>query len=114
MSASLSDILTAAKNIVTAINGLAQSYNEVQGSISVPAVSALTQISQKGGRVASISVTTAGTSTGLVYDSNAATVTTRPVYVIPEAVGVYVVNLPVSYGVLVQPGTGQVLTVSYS
>jgi hypothetical protein len=66
------------------------------------------------GRVAVISVVVAGSTTGKVIDSSLASASGPITYVIPEAVGVYVVNLPCAYGILVTPGTSQVLTVSYS
>lgn len=111
---SLSDILTAAKNIVTALNGAAQTYINVNGARLQSAISASTLISSVPGRLATISVTTAGSTAGTIYDSNSASVTTAPIYTIPNAVGVVVVNMPVINGVLVVPGTGQVVTVSYS
>jgi len=114
MSASLSDILTTAKNVVTAINGMAQTYLAVQGAQSQALISVATLVKNTSGRICTISVTTAGSATGTIVDSNNASNTARVIYVIPEAVGEYVVNLPTNYGILVIPGTSQVLTVSYS
>lgn len=113
MSASLSDVLTTLKNGVTAISNAAQTYANVQGTSNVSSISAGTVVKASAGRVASVSVTTLGTSTGTIYDSSTATAT-RPIYVIPTAVGLYTVNLPASYGIYAVPGTGQVITVSYS
>lgn len=113
-SVSLSDLLTAAKNIASAINNVSQTYLDVQGAQNKAILSSATLVQSGKGRVASISVTTAGSATGMIYDANLATSTTNPVYVIPEAVGLYVVNLPVSFGIVIVPGTDQVLTVSYS
>ena len=111
---SLNDILTAAKNIVTALNTAAQTYLNVNGSRVASGVSAATLIATGAGRVASISVTTAGSAVGAVYDANATGVTTNPVYTIPMTVGVVFVNIPVINGIVVAPGTGQVVTVIYS
>ena len=112
--ASLSDLLTAVKNLVTAVNTLQQSYVQVNGQSSLEAISAPTVVKSSAGRVAAISVTTAGSSTGMVYDSNQVAVKTASLYVIPEAVGLYVVNLPTNSGILVVPGSGQVITTSWS
>jgi hypothetical protein len=112
--ASLSDLLTAVKNLVTAVNTLQQSYVQVNGQSSLEAISAPTVVKSSAGRVAAISVTTAGSSTGMVYDSNQVAVKTAPLYVIPEAVGLYVVNLATNSGILVIPGSGQVLAISWS
>lgn len=111
---SLSDILTTAKNLVQAVNGLAQNYLNVQGLTNLAAIAATTVVKSTAGRICRISVTTAGSSTGLVYDGGSTNATSRPVYVIPEAVGIYDVNIPVTFGILVVVGTSQVLTVTYS
>lgn len=63
-----------------------------------------------------LSVTTAGSTTGLINDTNtvASVAASNLVFSIPEAVGVYVLNWPFAVGVTITPGTGQVLSVSYS
>lgn len=112
--ASLVDILTAAKNVVTAINNVAGTYLNVQGSQNIANISTASLIKIGSGRVASISVTTAGTTTGLVYDTNSASSTSNPIYVIPNTIGVTFVNLPVTNGIVVAVGTGQIVTISFS
>jgi hypothetical protein len=112
--ASLSDLLTTAKNIASAINGVAQTYVFVQGSQVRQNITAATVVRAGQGRLATVSVTTAGSAAGVIYDSASTSITTRPIYTIPNTVGVVSVNLPVVYGVLVTPGTGQAVTVSYS
>lgn len=110
----LTDMLTAVQNIPTAINKLATTYLNVQGLQTLADISAATIVKNSSGRVATITVTTVGTSTGKVYDQSALTPLVRAIFVIPEAVGIYVVNMPTSYGILVVPGTGQSVAVSYS
>ena len=61
-----------------------------------------------------VTVTTAGSTVGTIYDANTSSITTRPIYTIPNTVGVVFVNLPVVYGIVVTPGTDQAVTVSYS
>ena len=112
--AGLSDILTAAKNVVTAINGVAQSYLDVQGIRTAQTLTAATLVSTMGGRVASVSITVAGSGTGAIYDCNFLASPTRQIFTIPNTVGIVVVNLPVTYGIVVVPGTGQTVSVSYS
>jgi hypothetical protein len=114
MSTSLSDILTAVKNAVTGINTVAQNYINVQGASSLSAISTTTLVKNTGGRVAVVSITTAGSATGSIYDSNSISSLNNKIYVIPNTVGVVTVNLPTNYGIVVAPGTGQVLTISYS
>lgn len=114
MSASASDILTTLKNLVTALNQLAQNQININGAINAPNISAPTVVKLSAGRIAEVSVLTAGSATGTIYDGVMVTSITKPLYVIPNQTGIYVVNLPTSIGLLVIPGTGQVVTVSYS
>lgn len=112
--ASLSDLLTAAKNIVQAVNYLAQTYLNVQGAQNFAGLTATTVVKATAGRVANISVIVAGSADGAVYDSAATGNTTKPLFVIPMTVGVYVVNLPASFGITISPGTGQTVSGSFS
>ncbi len=114
MAASLSDLLTTAQNIVTAINNAAQVYFNVNGVQSTADITAATLVRVGAGRIAVVSVTTAGSAVGHIYDANIASATTLPIYTIPTTAGVYVVNLPVTYGIVVAPGSGQHVTVSFS
>lgn len=112
--ASLSDLLTTAKNIASAINGVAQTYVFVQGSQIRQNITAATVVSTGQGRLAMVSVTTAGSAHGAIYDSASTSITTRPIYHIDKVENVVFANLPVVYGILVVPGSGQAVTVSYS
>lgn len=110
---SLSDILSAAKNIVLAVNALAQNYLNVQGLTNLAAISAATVAKGSGGRIAAVSVTTAGAA-GVIYDAATTADTSKPVYIIPATLGVFNVNIPVNFGINVVPGAAQVVTVIYS
>jgi hypothetical protein len=114
MSASISDILTAAKNLVTAINGLGQTYLKVQGALRSDTLTATTLVSTGQGRVASISVTVAGSADGMIYDSSATGSLVNSLSVIDNVLGVTVVNMPYNNGLVVVPGTGMTVVVSYS
>lgn len=111
--ASLSDILTTAKNVVTAINGVSQTYLAVQGNQIYPDITTATLLKRGSGRVAMVSIIVGGAN-GFIYDAPVATATTNPIYVIPNTVGVIFVNLPVVNGIVVAPGAGQTVSVSYS
>jgi hypothetical protein len=112
--ASLTDILTVGKNIVTAINGLAQTYGFVQGNSSSHGITATTVVFSGQGRVVNVSVIVAGSAVGHIYDTSDSSITTAPVYTIPMTVGVFAVDFPMSNGIVVIPGTGQTVSVSYS
>ena len=112
--ASLDDMLTAAKNVVTAVNGLAQTYLTVNGSRISPNITAASLLKIGSGRVAMVSIIVGGSGSGTIYDTNNAALTNNPIFTIPDTPGIMFVNLPVVNGIVVVPGTGQTVSVSYS
>jgi hypothetical protein len=112
--ASLDDILTAAKNNVSATNNLAQSFLNVNGLVNSAGITAATLVKSSPGRVATVVVIVAGSGAGHIYDAISASATTNPLFVIPMTVGVTVLNMPATFGIVVAPGSGQTVTVSYS
>jgi len=114
MSASIADVLTAIKNIVTALSTEASNFLNVNGQLNAAGLTAATVVKSVAGRIANVSVIVAGSAAGFVYDAAKTGVTNKPLFVIPTTVGIYVVNLPASFGIVVAPGTGQTVTVSYS
>jgi hypothetical protein len=112
--ASISDVLTAIQNIVKALNNATQTYLSVNGTLNAANIAGTTLVKSTAGRIATVSVLTAGTTVGLVYDSATLTGLTKPLGVIPNTVGTFALNLPISFGLLVVPGAGQVVTVGYS
>ena len=114
MSASTADVLTAIKNIVTALATEASNFLNVNGQVTAAGLTVTTVVKPVAGRVANVSVIVAGSAVGHIYDGAMATATTKPLYIIPMTIGVFVVNMPASFGILVIPGTGQTVSVSYS
>jgi hypothetical protein len=111
---SLSDILSAIKNLVQGVNALTATYLNVEGQSIAAALVAATVVKPAPGRVARVSVIIAGSAEGGIYDGASLTAGTKPIYVIPMTVGVFDVMLPCDYGILVSPGTGQMVSVSWS
>lgn len=111
---SLTDILTTSKNIVTALNQLGQTYLQVEGAKLASGITAATLVQTGQGRVARVSVVVAGSAAGAVYDATDASATTNQIAVLPTTVGVIEINLPVNNGIVVAPGTGQTIAISYS
>ena len=112
--ASLSDILTAAKNLVTSVNQLGRTYLKVNGVARSATLTTTTLVSSGEGRLASVSVVVAGSSACVVYDSNAATSLTSSLAAVTNVVGVTVINMPYDNGLVVVPGTGMTVVISYS
>jgi hypothetical protein len=112
--ATLDDILTTQKNGVLGVNSIATSNYFLAGKASAPALSTTSLVRSGAGWVAKVSVTTAGSTSAIIYDSNATTILTTPIAVIANTVGVVTINLPVTNGIVFVPGTGMTATVSYS
>ena len=113
MTASLSDLLTAAKNIATAINQASRTYLGVQGMQLAPNIKSAAVVVTGTGRLAVLSVITAHTG-GMIYDSKDPGNTTEPMLSIPDVIGIYQINLPFDDGLLVVPVANQQVTISYS
>lgn len=105
---------TVYQNQVQAINTIAQTYLNIQGTQAAQDLSAATLVKSGTGRVCTISITVAGSAAGFIYDANSASATTLPIFTIPVTAGIIVVNIPVLNGIVVAPGTGQHVTVSFS
>ena len=112
--ASLSDILTAAQNIVVAINSAAQNYLIVNGLANAAKLTSATVVKSSAGRVCTVSVIVGGSGVGTIYDTSSVSSTSNPIYTIPTTAGAYVVNIPTLFGIVVAPGTGQTVSVGYS
>jgi len=116
--ASISDILTTLKNLVVAVNAATTAYISVNGTSTKEGIAGPLVVKTKSGRVASVSVIVAGSTTGMIYDSSDVNTPTAPLWVIPAAAKTngepYVVNMPTDTGILIVPGTGQTVTVNWS
>lgn len=67
-------------------------------------------------RVFTVTVVTAGSTPGTVNDvaTTGAAAAGNQVFSLPNTVGSYIVDWPILVGLVLVPGTGQVLAVSYS
>jgi len=115
MPASLDDILTAQKNGVVAINNLAQTTIRSVGTQTSLTVTAATVVFTGAGYLVNFSVVVAGSAAGTIYDGN----TTSPaapdaLCVTPATVGVIKTGQVFTSGLVVVPGTGQSINVTYS
>ena len=115
MPASLDDILTAQKNGVVAINNLAQTTIRSIGTQTSLTVTAATVVFTGGGYIVNFSVVVAGTAAGLIYDANNTSPTAPDALcVTPATVGIYSAGQVFTSGLVVVPGTGQSINVTYS
>jgi hypothetical protein len=66
-------------------------------------------------RIVRVQVIVAGSAAGAVYDSKATTGNSaaNQVAVLPNTVGTYLIDMPCFTGIVVAPGTGQTVAVSF-
>jgi hypothetical protein len=115
MPASLDDILTAQKNGVVAINNLAQTTIRSIGTQTSLTVTATTVIFTGAGYLVNFSVVVAGSAAGTIYNAtNTSPNASNALCATPTTVGVYAAGQVFNSGLVIEPGTGQSINVTYS
>lgn len=121
--ASLDDILTTQKNGVVTLGDLVNElatfrslYAESVGTAASLGITAPILISGEAGRLVNIYVIVAGTTVGAAHDAStvAAATSANQLFTIPNTVGITQVNIPYASGLVIIPGTGQSVNVTYS
>jgi len=86
------------------------------GTNIVKNITVATVIKAVPGRIARVSVLVAGSTVGSVNDcaTTGTVAAANALYVTPMTVGVFAVDMPTAVGIVVTPGTGQTLAVSYT
>lgn len=79
-------------------------------------IAAAAVVKATGGQLWTVNNSVLGTSVGSVHDcaTTGAATAANLVASIPEAIGTYTYNMPFFVGMVVVPGTAQVLAVAYS
>ena len=116
MTASLSDILTTQKNGVVAVNNVAQTNQRALGIVTSQTVTSATVITSTAGYLVNFSVVVAGSSAGTIYNFNSTTSppATSALCTVPATVGVVKTGQVFTSGLVIVPGTGQSINVTYS
>lgn len=114
--ASLDDILTTQKNGVVGINGLNQVFRRAQGSNTSATVTAQTLVVSGKGFLVNFSVVVAGSASGTINNapSTAATGAANALCATPTTIGVYACGQVFTNGLVITPGTGQSINITYS
>ena len=78
-------------------------------------VTALTLVKVGVGKVAKVVVLTAGSAPGKISDvaTTGGVAAANLIFNIPNTVGIYELDFPIALGLVVTPGTGQVVSISY-
>lgn len=79
-------------------------------------IAAATVVKAAPGRLVRINVNTAGTTAGTASDcaTTGAVAAANLIAGIPNTVGTYFLDWPTNTGIVITPGTGQVVSVSYN
>ena len=89
--------------------------NNDEAESSALNLTAATVVKASSGYVSRIVVLVAGSAVGSVNDAatTGAAATANQIFAIPNTVGAYQISFPVSNGIVVTPGTGQTVAVTY-
>lgn len=121
--ASLDDILTTQKNGVVTLGDLVNElavfrnlYGQFIGTTAVLGASVPLLVNTGSGRLVNVYVITAGSAAGSIHDAGsvAGAVAGNTLFTIPTTTGITQVNIPYSNGLVILPGTGQVINITYS
>lgn len=121
--ANIDDLVTVQKNGVVAVNALTEALaafktvyeNFVGTSTYLGAVDA-SLVSNTAGRLVNIMVAVDGSVHGTIHDaaSVAAASSDNIIAIIPKAIGMVQINVPFFNGLVVNPGNGQSVSLTYS
>lgn len=114
--ASLDDILTTQKNAVIALGAIQKALNANIATHTTPVATGSTFVASGAGRLLRVSVLVAGSTTGFVHNSATPTgaASSNALVACPNTIGVYEANVVFNAGLVIAPGTGQSLSVTYT
>ena len=114
--ASIQDLVSIGQNIVTAINGLATSNTSTAGNLTSATVTVATLIATGQGRLVSVAVVVKGSGAGKINNAStvAAAAASNVLMAVPDtAEAVLPPGQLFNLGLVITPGTGQSLNVTY-
>ncbi len=113
--ASLDDVVTVQKNGVIAINNLAQTNNRMLGTTTTSVITANTLVIAGAGYLVRYSVLVAGAA-GTINNANSVvnSSSSNALCATQATVGIFNVGMPFTNGLVVNPGIGQSVAVTYS
>lgn len=118
MAKSLDDIFTTAQNIVTQITAMSTTWRRVAGTITSNTVddTADVLVVVGTGRLVNISIIDGGSGDGLIYNTSAISMLPDAgrLAVVRQTIGVFPINVLYTAGLVISPGTGQILNITYS
>jgi hypothetical protein len=114
--ASLDDILTTQKNGVVGVNGISQAFLRGQGTVTSSTATASAVIFNGRGYLVNVCVIVAGSAVGAIHNTNtvAGVSAANQLFSIPNTVGVYQLGQVFTTGLVIVPGTGQSINITYT
>jgi hypothetical protein len=78
-------------------------------------ITAATVVKATPGRAVMVSVIVAGSGAGAVYDhaTTSGVGAASEIFIVPDTAGAYLIDWPCAVGIVVAPGSGQTLAISY-
>lgn len=115
MAASLDDVLTTQKNGVVALNNIQRALSSEIPVYTTPVATSSTLVIAGRGRLLRFSVTIAGSAVGFVHNSGtpSGALASNALVACPNTIGVYEANVVFDAGLVIVPGTGQSINVTY-
>jgi len=116
MPASLDDILTVQKNAVVAVNTLGQATLRGLGTTTSATVTAATLVVTGKGYLVRVAVVVAGSGSGLIsnYTSTTSVPASTALMATPATIAIIETGQVFTNGLVITPGTGQSINVTYS
>jgi hypothetical protein len=113
--ASLDDILTTQKNGVVAINGITNALLRAEGNYTSQTVTADTLVVTGRGFLVNYAVVVAGSADGAIYNYNSTSSppSSSQLVATVQTLGVYPCSQIFTSGLVISPGTGQSINVTY-
>lgn len=115
MPASLDDILTTQKNAVIALNNIQQALAAEVATVTTAVATSSTFVVAGKGRLLRFSILVAGSTTGFIHNSStpSGATTSNALVACSNTIGVYEANVVFNAGLVIAPGTGQSISVTY-
>lgn len=121
--ANIDDLVTVQKNGVVGINALTAAleafravYESFVGTSTYLGATNDSLITQEAGRLVNLTVSVTGATAGTVHDASTVSAATAAnvIAVIPATVGITQINVPFTNGLVLKPGSGQTISITYS
>lgn len=114
--ASLDDVISVQKNGVIGVNGIAQVYRRIAGTATSAVATTDTLVIAGPGRLVGFVVIDGGSSAGAIYNAGSTTLaaSANKLCVTTTVAGIYQAGLEFTNGLVIKPGTGQSINVTYT